>query len=117
MDIVLVRHAACPQMNSVLLGRSVDGPLDERGEGQARFVAKRLLNFPQLIVESSPRRRARHTAGIIASARDTTVRIVPQMDDVDFGRWSGQTFEALLADPQWRRWNKYRARFAHAGRR
>jgi hypothetical protein len=24
------------------------------------------------------------------------------MDDVDFGRWSGQTFEALLADPQWR---------------
>ncbi len=108
MDIVLVRHAACPRMNSVLLGRSVDGPLDERGEGQARFVAQRLLKFPQLIVESSPRRRARHTAGIIASARDTTVRIVPQMDDVDYGRWSGQTFEALLADPQWRRWNKYR---------
>jgi broad specificity phosphatase PhoE len=108
VDIVLVRHAACPRMNSVLLGRSVDGPLDERGEGQARFVAQRLLKFPQLIVESSPRRRARHTAGIIASARDTTVRIVPQMDDVDYGRWSGQTFEALLADPQWRRWNKYR---------
>ena len=108
MDIVLVRHAACPRMNNVLLGRSVDGPLDERGEGQARFVAQRLLKFPQLIVESSPRRRARHTAGIIASARDTTVRIVPQMDDVDYGRWSGQAFEALLADPQWRRWNKYR---------
>ena len=95
-------------MNSVLLGRSVDEPLDERGEGQARFVAQRLLKSPQLIVESSPRRRARHTAGIIASARDTTVRIVPQMDDVDYGRWSGQTFEALLKDPQWRRWNKYR---------
>jgi ribonuclease H / adenosylcobalamin/alpha-ribazole phosphatase len=108
VDIVLVRHAACPQMNGVLLGRSVDGPLDERGEGQARFVAQRLLKFPQLIVESSPRRRARHTAGIIASTRDTTVRIVPQMDDVDYGRWAGQTFEALLADPQWRRWNKYR---------
>jgi broad specificity phosphatase PhoE len=108
VDIVLVRHAACPRMNNVLLGRSVDGPLDERGEGQARFVAQRLLKFPQLIVESSPRRRARHTAGIIASARDTTVRIVPQMDDIDYGRWSGQTFETLLADPQWRRWNKYR---------
>jgi broad specificity phosphatase PhoE len=108
VDIVLVRHAACPRLNSVLLGRSVDGPLDERGEAQARFVAQRLLKLPQLIVESSPRRRARHTAGIIASARDTTVRIVPQMDDVDYGRWSGQTFEALLADPQWRRWNKYR---------
>ena len=108
MNIVLVRNATCPLMNSVLLGRNIDRPLDERGEGQARFVAQRLLTVPQLIVESSPRRRARHTAGIIASARDTTVRIVPQMDDLDFGSWSGQTFEALGADPQWRRWNKYR---------
>ncbi len=108
VDIVLVRHAGCPRMNNVLLGRSVDGPLDERGEGQARFVAQRLMNLPRLIVESSPRRRARHTAGIIASAHDTTVHVVPQMDDIDFGRWAGQTFEALLADPQWRRWNKYR---------
>jgi broad specificity phosphatase PhoE len=108
MDIVLVRHATCRQIDSVLLGRSVDSPLDERGEGQARFVAKRLLEFPQLVVESSPRRRTRHTAGIIAARRDTVVRIVPQMDEVDFGSWSGQTFEALAADPQWRRWNRYR---------
>jgi broad specificity phosphatase PhoE len=108
VDIVLMRHAGCPQMDSVLLGRSVDRPLDERGEGRARFVARSLLAVPQLMVESSPRRRARHTAGIIAGARDTTVRVVPQMDDVDFGSWSGQTFQALAADPQWRRWNKYR---------
>lgn len=109
MNIVLVRTATSQQMSNVLLGRNVDRPLDERGEGQARHVAQRLLTVPQLIVESSPRRRARHTAGIIASARDSTVRIAPQMDDLDFGSWSGQTFEALMADPQWRRWNKYRA--------
>jgi broad specificity phosphatase PhoE len=108
VNIVLVRHATCPQIDSVLLGRSVDRPLDERGEGQARFVARRLLACPRLMVESSPRRRARHTAGIIAAQRDTVVRIVPQMDEVDFGSWSGQTFEALAADPQWRRWNRYR---------
>jgi len=108
VNIVLVRHATCPQMESVLLGRNIDGPLNERGEGQARFVAQRLLAFPHLVIESSPRRRARHTAGIIASQRDTVVRIVPQMDELDFGRWSGQSFDALAADPQWRRWNKYR---------
>jgi len=108
MDIVLVRHATCPQVDSVLLGRGVDAPLDERGEGQARFVAKRLLAVPRLVVESSPRRRTRHTAGIIAAQRDTVVRIVPQMDEVDYGSWSGRTFEALAADPQWRRWNRYR---------
>ena len=96
-------------MDGVLLGRSIDGPLDERGEGQARFVAKRLQGVPSLVIESSPRRRARHTAGIIAALRDTTVRIVPQMDDVDYGCWAGRTFEALAADPQWCRWNQYRA--------
>lgn len=95
-------------MGSVLLGRSSDWPLDERGEGQARVAAQRLLAFPDLVVESSPRRRARHTAGIIAALIDTVVRIVPQMDEVDFGSWSGQSFEALACDPQWQRWNKYR---------
>lgn len=109
MDIVLVRHATCPQMDAVLLGRTIDRPLDERGEGQARIVAKRLRSIADLIVEASPRRRARHTAGIIAALRDTVVRIVPQMDEIDYGSWSGRTFEALAADPHWRRWNKYRA--------
>jgi len=109
VDIVLVAHATCAQMGRVLLGRSVDCPLDERGEGQARVVAKRLLAFPDLVVESSPRRRARHTAGIIAAQSNTVVRIVPQMDEVDFGSWSGQSFEALASDPQWQRWNKYRS--------
>ena len=108
MEIILVRHASCAKLDDVLLGRTVDGPLDERGEAQARVVANRLLACPEMIVESSPRRRARHTAGIIAARRDTTVRIVPQMDEVDFGRWSGQTFEVLATDAEWQRWNKYR---------
>ena len=95
-------------MGRVLLGRSVDCPLDERGEGQARVVAKRLLAFPDLVVESSLRRRVCYTAGIIVAQSNTVVRIVSQMDEVDFGSWSGQSFAALASDPQWQRWNKYR---------
>ena len=109
MEIVLVRHATCARMDEILLGRSVDPPLDQRGEGQARILAQRMRNIPDLVIESSPRRRARHTAGIMAAERDTVVRIVPQMDEVDFGSWSGQTFAALAGDASWRRWNKYRA--------
>jgi len=109
MEIVLVRHATCAQMDDVLLGRCIDPPLDQRGEGQARILAQRLLQFRDLVVESSPRRRARHTAGIIAAQRDTVVRIASRMDELDFGSWSGQSFAALAADPAWRRWNKYRA--------
>lgn len=96
-------------MESVLLGRSIDEPLDLRGEGQARALAKRFMAFPELTVESSPRRRARHTAGIIAAMRETVVRIAPQMDEIDFGIWSGRSFAALADDPHWVRWNRYRA--------
>ncbi len=109
MNIVLVRHATCAQMDKVLLGRLIDGPLDLRGEGQARALARRLLAFPELAIHSSPRRRARHTAGIIAAQRERTVTVAPLMDEVDFGNWSGRTFVELAEDQQWRRWNQYRA--------
>lgn len=109
MNIVLVRRATCAQMDSVLLGRSIDQPLNLRGEGQARGLARRLLAFSELTIHSSPRRRARHTAGIIASQRESAVTIAPLMDEVDFGSWSGRTFVELAEDPHWRRWNQYRA--------
>lgn len=109
MDIMLVRHATCARMDEVLLGHTVDVPLDERGEAQARGLARRLQSLPPFLLESSPRRRARHTAGIIATPRDQPVHIVPQMDELNFGSWSGRSFETLAADPHWRRWNRYRA--------
>lgn len=109
MNIVLVRHATCAQMDKVLLGRLIDEPLDLRGEGQARALARRLRAFPELAIHSSPRRRARHTAGIIAAQREIAVTVAPLMDEVDFGNWSGRTFVALAEDQQWRRWNQYRA--------
>ena len=108
MDVVLVRHATCAQMDDLLLGREVDPPLDGRGECQARGLAMRLVGLPQVALESSPRRRARHTAGIIAATRDLPVRIVPELDEIDFGRWSGRSFDALAKDPHWRRWNQQR---------
>jgi ribonuclease H / adenosylcobalamin/alpha-ribazole phosphatase len=109
MDIMLVRHATCAQMDDVLLGRSLDQPLDARGEAQARALARRLQVLRSFTLESSPRRRARHTAGIIAAQRDLPIGIAPQMDEIDFGSWSGCSFAALARDPQWQRWNRYRA--------
>jgi broad specificity phosphatase PhoE len=109
MDIMLVRHATCARMDEVLLGRTEDVALDQRGEGQARGLARRLQALPKFTLESSPRRRARHTAGIIAAPRDLPVRIVPQLDEIDFGCWSGRSFAALNEDPHWRRWNRHRA--------
>ncbi|MBN8726350.1 MAG: histidine phosphatase family protein [Xanthomonadales bacterium] len=106
---LLVRHATCAQTEEVLFGRSVDAPLDARGVCQAETVAGRLRTESVLRVESSPRLRALQTAGRIAATCGRGLRTEPALDEVDYGRWGGQRFEALEADPAWRFWNGSRA--------
>jgi broad specificity phosphatase PhoE len=109
MHIILVRHATCAQMDSVLLGRSIDAPLDANGEVQARALAERLLPLDDLLLECSPRQRTRQTADAIALRRCAHVHAAQAMDESDFGSWSGRTFEELAGDPAWRRWNEQRS--------
>jgi probable phosphoglycerate mutase len=59
-------------------------------------------------VQCSPQRRARQSAGIIASCVGLPVEIVTAMDEIDFGDWSGCAFEELAERPDWRRWNSHR---------
>jgi broad specificity phosphatase PhoE len=37
------------------------------------------------------------------------VEIVPALDEIDFGEWTGCSFEELGNDPAWRAWNSRRA--------
>lgn len=105
---LLVRHATCAQTEEVLFGRSVDAPLDARGLREADAVAERLRGESVLRVESSPRLRALQTAGRIAAACGRGLRIAAALDEVDYGSWSGQHFEALESDPAWAQWNQSR---------
>jgi ribonuclease H / adenosylcobalamin/alpha-ribazole phosphatase len=36
------------------------------------------------------------------------VRITPALDEIDFGSFTGHSFEALATDPEWRTWNAER---------
>ncbi len=109
-QFVLVRHATCAQMDEVLLGRRADSALDERGTQQASALAHRLAHRAiDPSIYASPRRRTLETAEAIAVATGADVRVRTELDEVDFGHWSQQTFESLQADPQWRAWNMHRA--------
>lgn len=106
----LARHGACALMDSVLFGRAIDVQLDDEGMLQAQALGERFRGFDDLIVRASPRRRTRQTAETIARAAGRELRVDPDLDELDFGRWAGMSFAALAGDPEWRRWNEARGR-------
>jgi broad specificity phosphatase PhoE len=107
---LLVRHAAHEAIGTVLSGRTLDAPLGARGRAQAAVLGRRLQRERLAAIRSSPRRRTIETAEIIAEATGVgPVEIAAELDEVDFGTWSGQSFAALDADPLWRRWNSRRS--------
>jgi broad specificity phosphatase PhoE len=104
---MLVRHGVCAQTDSVLLGRTLDPPLDERGRRQVEELALRFDHAVDLL-EASPRIRTQETASAIARRTRALVRTSEALDEVDFGRWSGAPFAELACDAQWRTWNERR---------
>ena len=57
---------------------------------------------------SSPRERAQETAQALARGRGLDVATEDALDEIDFGAWSGRSFDDLNGDPEWRRWNDAR---------
>jgi broad specificity phosphatase PhoE len=105
----LVRHAAHDRVASVLCGRMPGVSLGPRGHEQARRVAARLSTENVASVQSSALERARQTAEPIAGCVARTVELNDGIMEVDFGAWSGRSFEDLERDPRWASWNKARA--------
>lgn len=108
---LLVRHAAHDRIGQFLAGRTADVPLGEAGRKQAERLAARLACEGIASIYTSPRKRTRETAGAVAAASGLAeVTTTEALDEVDFGAWSGKTFEALHTDPLWRQWNSERSR-------
>src|SRR5689334_16064419 len=104
----LIRHAAHAHGDGVLLGRMSGIGLSPSGREQARALAKRLSGWSIDGIQTSPRQRARETAAEIATPHALPVEIVPAVDEMDYGLWTGQSFSALRAEPAWRLWNEAR---------
>ena len=104
----LVRHASHGLLPHTLAGRMAGVGLSEQGRGEAAALAARLQG-PIAAVVSSPMQRAQETAAAIAAGLGMLVEAGPAFNEVDFGAWSGLTFEALAPDPLWQRWNALRS--------
>lgn len=107
--ILMIRHAAHAHLGNVLSGRTAGGGLTDEGKGQARKLAQHLALEPLAEVVTSPVPRARETADEIARAHGITPQVAEELDEVDFGRWTGRRFDELEEDPAWTVWNEHRA--------
>lgn len=82
--------------------------LSKDGLEQAEIVADLLGVEPVAAVYSSPRERAWYTAREIAEQHELQVTIADELDEIDFGRWTGLSFDELEGDPEWSAWNESR---------
>jgi broad specificity phosphatase PhoE len=106
--VLLVRHAETDAVGARIAGRVLDSALTVRGQTDAERLAADLREIPIAAIYASPRRRALETAAPLA-ARGIEVQVDTAFDEVDYGEWSGVTFDDLSRREDWHRYNEDRA--------
>lgn len=112
----LLRHAAHDNVGGYLAGRLPGVHLGPDGRAQAERLGQRMAGATIAAIHASPRERAQETAAAVAAACGVQrITTDPELDEVDFGDWSGHDFETLQRNPAWRRWNSVRSLARTAG--
>lgn len=94
--LYLVRHGATAAnltQPSLLQGCRADPPLAPEGVRQALATRTHLADVPFAAVFTSPLRRARHTAELIAP--NLTPTELPWLTECDIGRWEGTDWDTI----------------------
>lgn len=105
----LIRHGLTDAVaGRQIAGRAPGARLNEKGRAQAESLAERLSVVPLRAVYSSPLERALETAVPIARRLDLEVQVEDAFNELEFGEWTGRTFEELEASARWRAFNSFR---------
>jgi broad specificity phosphatase PhoE len=112
--VYLLRHGATAANRETpyrLLGRSLDLPLDEEGNDQARRAGEALRPFSLAAVYASPMLRAIETGSWVGRPHGLEPIVVEGLIEADLGRWEGLTWDQARADDP----EHHAAFFAHPG--
>ena len=104
----LLRHGERLQ-SRVLVGRMPGVGLSERGRAEIAAVAERLASDKIAAVYASPLQRTRESAEILGARLGLGVAFRDDLIELDFGEWTGATFDAIRADPRWQAWRTHRS--------
>lgn len=101
--LYLIRHGETAANVSGVWQGSTDSPLNERGLAQARALAQRVAReqLPISVIYSSPLRRARQTAEMVAEALDNFPIILDSgLAEYHLGEWEGLSYQQLRDEKQ-----------------
>lgn len=108
--ILFVRHASHDLLGKILCGRMEGIGLNAQGLGKAEALGLSLATELPRRIFTSPVLRAVQTGEAIARNCDCPVQTEPALNEIDFGNWTGASFDALSSDPAWQDWNRERGR-------
>jgi probable phosphoglycerate mutase len=109
VTLLLIRHATCDPVGRLLAGRAPGVRLNEEGRAQAARLAERLRGVELDAVYSSPMERALETAVPFARQARREVETMGELNEIEFGEWTGCTFDQLASSDEWRRFNELRS--------
>jgi probable phosphoglycerate mutase len=106
--LLFIRHGHSEATDIYLPGRMPGVHLSQTGNEQAAQLARDLDKFKIDRIFSSPLERAVETAEYISSAKKIKLEIMDGLLEINFGGWSGKSFEELKKLEDWTKFNYFR---------
>jgi broad specificity phosphatase PhoE len=105
----LLRHGEHGLLGRVLAGRMPGVGMTERGRAEIAAVAERLAGETIAAIYASPLQRTRESAEIVGARLGLGIEFRDDVIELDFGEWTGATFDSIRADPRWQAWRTQRS--------
>lgn len=104
----LIRHGNTTA-GSKISGRDRGYHLSENGQQQAKNLGERLANVKFEAIYCSPMERTMETAKAVAEKHNLEPQVLEKIIEVDFGDWTGKTFDELEKDQKWKLFHIFRS--------
>ena len=101
--LLLIRHALTEFTGKRLSGSTPGIHLSTEGKAQAEHLAERVSTLPISALYASPLDRCMETALAIGARRALTVRALPELEEVGYGRWTGRPLAQLARTALWKK--------------
>jgi broad specificity phosphatase PhoE len=105
----LLRHGQHNLLGRALAGRMDGVGMTEQGRAEIAAAAERLAREKIAAIYASPLQRTRETAEIVAERLGLPIAFRDDLLELDFGEWTGATFDSIRAHPKWQAWSTQRS--------